>query len=754
MTTTLPKVPFQLPKTGVVAGVHPREVGWGGLLFGRNFINRDGIHQFRDGVRCWPLLTDGTLGDEDNIQVDSGTDHDVSGQVALGLYQYDFQEDGVYENDNGGDPSKDRLVVVTDLDLYYKDPTAALAANNRWYKADHATLNADFALPFCGWTAPDGDDGVQTKLTINWEDINWSAIETEAKALDGSFGNIAYIWVAFSVVGLTDTYQYSIYAQDDSVTQRTIEVTDTDEDTGSMPDTAPVTIPIYIDTGTATDSGVSVTINDADWDVEMNVGDYPQTVTYEAAVFEGSTYDHNDLPLTDIFAGDRDNPYTIRAWDYDQKTHVLVASPNNFVAVFDGSTVNIAGMATECPLAKSITIAGQRLVAGNVAFIDAVATVLAPGSGTSGMNWIFAHYPDGVIYSETVLTGGHTVWIPTNIMRLSDTPGEIITGLEMGTMMDVIYKTDAIYVLAVQTGLSAFRPDLRASGIQGPVGPLAVAALSDNLHVYLGRDGALYFFDGSPPRSIGSHIQNWITAEMDNDYAHRAWLAFNKENHELVVMYPTKGSGGKVRKGLIIDIDAGQPFPSWPAEWDNDDPPDPDWDFVTGLSGYLNMDVALGDIHAMLGDVEGVLDISTRDHVFIMMDSDEGRLHNLDPGTADEYARDHLGAVSSRSIYGKITTGLSDFGAVDRLKFLGEVEILAEKLSAAADLTVTLYGGNTDSKFKQLGQETIDLSGDAPYFVEFREEARYFALDMEIAATEKVQIGGALAAIKARGRVR
>jgi len=431
--------------------------------------------------------------------------------------------------------------------------------------------------------------------------------------------------------------------------------------------------------------------------------------------------------------------------------------------------VRISGGFATSPYAKAIGIAGQRVVAGNVAFMDQVAFL--EDNGYTGNADRFAYYPDGIVYSGTVLDDGHNRWYQEYLIRLADTPGAITAHLEMGTMMLAVYKTDAIYVLAVQTGTEPFRPDLRASGIQGPVGPMAVTALSDNLHVYLGRDGALYFFDGSPPRSLGPHVQEWLAKDLDVDYAHRSFLVWNSEKRELRVWYPAKGHAGRVRCGLVIGFD-DEAQPAWPIEYDThtavigEAPPTKtcDWDMTCALAAYVDAIAVPGEMLSMSGgSTEALGTLTIRQKRMLLCHAlGSGTLYPdilyEDPNNGDTYSTNN-GATAIHSIVTSFRTGATDFESPDRLKVLTEVELILDTSNVDGsalidDMTVTLWKGSQDTILEHAAHVSVDTTAGDPYFAEFREEGRFFALECSLQTKARRVFGGAFAALKARGRPR
>lgn len=133
---------------------------------------------------------------------------------------------------------------------------------------------------------------------------------------------------------------------------------------------------------------------------------------------------------------------------------------------------NYAAWAAAPEAFKACMVVADRLIVGNLA--------------TSGSQWVDCS-------ASIDFEAGWNI----NMVKLATTPGKIVAMRSMGATQGVIYCEDAIYLVIPQAGPAPFRYELRVSGIAGPASERAVVQLPDGTHIYLGRDGEVYRFDGS-----------------------------------------------------------------------------------------------------------------------------------------------------------------------------------------------------------------------------------------------------------------
>jgi hypothetical protein len=429
-----------------------------------------------------------------------------------------------------------------------------------------------------------------------------------------------------------------------------------------------------------------------------------------------SQWDDITPSTTPLDAGDEH--VIFRAYDYDQKTYILgcngATAQSEQICKYDGT--GTYEVIEDAPKARCIAVAGTRLIAGNCV-----------SSGD--------YYPTAVFYSKTILDGHFDTWGAGDIIRLADTAGEIVAMEEMGNLMVAVYKTDSIYILAVQSGIYPFRPDLRATGIAGPVSPAAVTALNNNSHAYLGRDAQVYLFDGSQPRALGPHIQTYLRNTLDLDEAERAFLAWDKYNQELWVVYPAKGTFGAIRRALVIQMRQG--FPCWPMVWRSN------FNFSAGISFVLESAIRMGDILDPMGDITSAMgDLKTAQRV-VLFGGIDGEIYYLN-GVKD----------LEEAIQCRYTFGISDFG-VHREVTIKEIEHYFQRTNLSQDVTFSLIpikSGEVPGTVMARQDKSFDISEDRPYITEHRYTSPKFNCEYSISANNKIDASGADIAFAVRGR--
>lgn len=703
-------------------------------------------------------------GDPDTEYTDPGVQWSAgtgsSSVVALISHDYQGQDDS---GDQG--VVRDQLIAVTDSSI--------MCYNNDLSVVREATeTDTDWAWQgFVGQSPTDSTVPweISQKISVDWSNIDWSVLET---AHTGDIHGAAIVceFTFLSPAGIT----LYLHTFDDSSTKNISTAVwnkDTDSDIiGYSEYESGYPWQIKTQSGgvaPAYETGIYVIFSDTwdSWYDELNAsGGSPGSgsVKFVWSVYQA---ENHGLPggqlVTDL---DRTTRPVSRTWDFEQTTHTLIAAKDNYILDVDTDslgavpdpTVSVAGDAGVSPRARCIGIASQRVVAGNISYFDTEATMDEneidynldyAGSNPSGNDceWHnvvdqFATFPDAVVYSGTVLTGGHTYWYPGDILRLADTPGEIVAVQEMGTQQIAVYKTDAIYTLTAQSGISPFAPSLRASGIQGPVGPRAVVALNDQTHLYLGRDGGVYMFTGASPQSLGDQFRSWIAREMDPEYyADDSFMQFDPEKNEVHVYYPVKGSGGVVRKGMIIDV-SSQPFTGWPVLWPHKIYSGITLDEINFICACMHWEggqsVATGDITIPASEVVASPTTKYQELYF-------GTEHDplADPRTNIDDGR-IFKTIQNGNDYGVpieagMESGISDLGDPDSQKVLLELELLIDNISDvpggdSAELDVTIYGGDSNQNLSQLFQETGISIASGQITVHPRVRARYFSYEITV----------------------
>lgn len=797
------------PKAGVIRSEHPRAVGPNGLVEAKNMILRNGSVQMRDGIKpvdtpkktliapgsswsdegsnIWstPLVTepadvwiDGAEGTEKAWQVglsaefewlwyedelfvyaatdpdtrytDPGVEHDggTSGSSVIALVSHDYQ--------NEGSSVRDQLIAVLDDDIvcYNNDLTA-------W----NSVTEGDVDWSWDGFYGPDAtaeDEWQKTqKISVDWTNIVWGEFTAESHGV-----GIRLIFDFLTTAGV-DIELWEFDENGSTEIDAEFSLASGDSDHLSYVEYTQGVPYLVLDAG-GDSTGIYIIFND-NWDSWYDeataTGDSISNVRldYCWAVYQAA---YKGLPggQTAVMDLDRTMRPVTRTWDYEQITHTLIAVEGKFMLDVDSDslesppvpTVETCGDTGVCPRAKTIGIASQRIIAGNVSHFDSQATAEAArgtnvgdidNSNPATVDWNdivdkFAYFPDSVVYSGTVLTGGHKTWYPGDILRLADTPGEVVASQEMGTQMIAMYKTDAIYTLSASTGPSPFAPSLRASGIQGPVSARSVVALNDSTHIYLGRDGGLYMFSGQTPQSLGDQFRSWIAREIDPDYAHLSFMQFDPERNEIHAYYPVRGTAGVVRKGMTVDV-SKQPFTGWPILYPKEiyDATDAATEEVAFLCAAMHFegtqDIIQADITIPISENEG----GTTKYQELYLGTEFSPLDSR-AGSADGriFKTARIGNDHGVPIEALMKTGISDLGDPDGQKVMLEVEFLFDNIpdpggGTSAVLDVTIYGGDKNTSLLQLATFSDVELASGQILIHPRVRARYFSIQVEISDT-------------------
>jgi len=464
---------------------------------------------------------------------------------------------------------------------------------------------------------------------------------------------------------------------------------------------------------------VRIKIEDIDFDdvCVTPEGEDPENPIFKARIF---TRRHDGEDGETLFNTDRDAPVDMRGYDYSQKTYIVCANSNDRVTAWDGQLENKMERAgSNAPFAKTICVSGGRILAGNVKFDDPYTDLVAPLA---------------VVYTDTFLSRGFRNWHPELAIRLADTPGEIVKLLEMGTLAVAAYKTDAAHMLVYQTGNNPFRQQLMASNIAGPVSVRAVAALTENSHMYLGEDGGIYVFDGSYPRNFSLNISRTIQYELDLAYKDRAFLAYTPRLNAVLAMYPTVGSDGRVNRGMWIDIDQQA---GWPFEWNG-----PLFDFTAGAPVQTLSKYKMSGVTIRLGSVTSAIAGGETLQPDFFIGTADGSTYVIDENALDDWGT---------PVRALMRSGLTEFGLLDKYSVLKEMEFVINRTNSPHIMNVEVWSADHGTDAKPVSHAALDIFEDGPYQAEVREKARFWGYGLEIFASEHIFVSGAYGAVRQLG---
>lgn len=270
--------------------------------------------------------------------------------------------------------------------------------------------------------------------------------------------------------------------------------------------------------------------------------------------FNSGTSVWNDITGTPL-TGTATSQQAFRVFHRAGTSHLIGCNGKDTPKKWDGTAGTYSDIAGTPPISKAMMTLFSRVILLNLVTAGAGATASPVGYDCSNINDF------------------DTGWGSAQFGLLNDTPGAIVSGLEFGNLQGAVYKTDAIVMAIAQAALAPFRFEWRQTGIAGPGSALSVVPINDNLHAYLGNDGAVYSFDGVRTRSVGYHIQKHVLNTADMFALDRSYGLWDFERQELWIFYPENGSTD-TNLGMVINMATGTMEPVvqtgalWPLRFD------------------------------------------------------------------------------------------------------------------------------------------------------------------------------------------
>lgn len=303
------------------------------------------------------------------------------------------------------------------------------------------------------------------------------------------------------------------------------------------------------------------------WD-DLTFGSKSDSANYpdSSVTFDGSLGTQT-LPNDSYYMqGSRENhPTVFRSFEQGGKTWVLATNGVQYPMMWNEDMIEFEpigygddGAASFPdadfilpPISSSMAVVGNRIIFGD----DSNITFSHLNDHRQGWD-----IPSGYAWTTYALLG--------------DTPGKIVTIMEITALAAAIHKEDAIYHAVVQAeflGQNApFRFELVKSGVSGPVSPNAVVRMLDGRQAYLSNDGGVYLYDGVSPNDVGRHVRNAIQNDLDEYTLGLSWGMMDPYNKLLWFFYPTQN--GRTNRGIMLQVDQPPPWPAWrvsfPFGWD------------------------------------------------------------------------------------------------------------------------------------------------------------------------------------------
>jgi hypothetical protein len=220
-------------------------------------------------------------------------------------------------------------------------------------------------------------------------------------------------------------------------------------------------------------------------------------------------------------------------------------------------------------------------------------------------------------------------------------------------------------------------------------------------------------------------------------------MLFDPERNEIHAYYPVKGSGGVVRKGMIVDV-SKQPFTAWPILWPKqiyNEVEDglEDVSFLCATMHYLgSQDVKTSDITIPASEV--VSSPTTKyQELLLGTEAEPLTTPRTDVAAGRIFKTADSGNDFGVAIEASFETGVSDLGDPDSQKVVLEIELLFDNVADVAGATnatldVTVYGGDSNKSLSQLWQSTGISIASGQVTVHPRVRARYFSIKVVVTA--------------------
>lgn len=311
-------------------------------------------------------------------------------------------------------------------------------------------------------------------------------------------------------------------------------------------------------------------------------------------------------PLT----GTSSSEVVVRVMNYGGEVTVIFTNGIDVLKKWDGVTATIEDVGGSPPKCGCITVAFNRLLAGN----------LLSGADISEQAVDISEYrdPDDG-YAGTV-----------QLQYLLDAQGGIRAMESIGNRRVGIYMDDTVYVATATGGEFPFRFDLFEKGISGPVGARACIPTPYG-HIYLAQDGTLRSFNGSALEVIqrdrnDQRIHAYLRDTLNLDNRGKSWLTYDPILDELHIYYVQVGSDD-IYGGFILNM---RDLSLWPVRYG----------FVvpTGLRAKLIGGITYGEVVGTYAEHPVAYSSFSTLTNRILVQDDEGQLYENvggdDAGTA------------------------------------------------------------------------------------------------------------------------
>jgi hypothetical protein len=319
------------------------------------------------------------------------------------------------------------------------------------------------------------------------------------------------------------------------------------------------------------------------------------------------------------------------------------------------------------------------------------------------------------------------------LIRLAETDGSIIGLQELGSTAFVVYKTDAIY-LAGATGNSdePFDVALKAIGCSGPCSTAAIAANpEDGSHYYLGRDGGVYIFDGTAPRTLGAAVQAFICRTAEPTNLTKSHACYDRGKRNLWIYFPGTEST-LCNRALVIQFPA---MTCWAQQWQSLRP-------MCSKQVEVHRALKWRDATGRWCDIDSGISWSDMDKSWVHIMNGCVGLVMIDEGAED---------LVGNPIYWFWETGLSNAG-IDGFKTVNTVDHLITRGTPNQQTATARIGFSDNGAARSLGAaRSIDLAALGRARTSHRQTSQFFSMRLEGTTSDEIEWVGASVEVEQRG---
>ena len=383
---------------------------------------------------------------------------------------------------------------------------------------------------------------------------------------------------------------------------------------------------------------------------------------------------------------------------------------------WDGVTPGYSDIGGSPPIARCMMILNNHVILGNLKTGSVISPVATDVSNFNDFD---------------------TGWGSVQVALHADTSGEIVFMEEMGNLIGVIVKSDAVYKATAQGGSEPFRFDYVAvPKDEGAASTLGYVRLGDGSIVYLSLNGKLKRYDLASVSDFGGdNARVYLSETIDFSAIGRSWMAYDSTFREILIVYPGRGGSGEPDKGLIIKEQTGAILPvKWGVR-----------KFTAGA--YIRSVVRL-----TLGDLLNPLATTTK--TFAELGQGDAKRQILAGDIAGQAFTFAGETDNGTPIDFLAETGLTPLSGGTNLTTVNSIEHRFQKAPSPQNVTVKIGFSKSGETRVLSNGSTIDIGQPGSYFTGHRVTSKYLSMRLEGSAQKAVIWRGSFVDAAQRGRWR